>query len=85
MDGLAFAGSGDLHVSCYYPNRIYRILPDQDVELLIEDKTGEVLNQPTNIAFEPKGRRLFFANLGGQHIGAFDVGEPRASLDYPKL
>ena len=68
LDGLAFARNGNLYVSCYYPNRIYRIFPDQNIELLIEDATGEVLNQPTNVAFEPKGTRLFFANLGGQHL-----------------
>ena len=85
LDGLAFAKSGNLYVSCYYPNRIYVVSPDRNVELLIEDTTGEILNQPTNVAFEPKGTRLFFANLGGQHIGALDVGESGARLYYPKL
>jgi len=85
LDGLAFARSGNLYVSCYYPNRIYVVSPDRNIELLIEDTTGEVLNQPTNVAFEPKGTRLFFANLGGQHIGALDVGESGARLYYPKL
>ncbi len=85
LDGLAFARNGNLYCSCYYPNRMYLIYPDQNVELLIEDVTGEVLNQPTNLAFEPKGTRLFFANLGGAHVGAFDVGESGAPLNYPKL
>jgi len=84
-DGLAFASSGNLYCSCYYPNRIYLIHPDQNIELLIEDSTGEVLNQPTNVAFEPGGTRLFYANLGGAHIGAFDVGERGMPLFYPKL
>jgi gluconolactonase len=85
LDGLAFAKSGNLYVSCYLPNRIYVVSPDQNIELLIEDITGEILNQPTNVAFEPKGTRLFFANLGGAHVGAFDVGETGAPLHYPKL
>jgi gluconolactonase len=85
LDGLAFAASGNLYCSCYYPNRIYVIYPDQNVELLIEDSSGEVLNQPTNVAFEPAGTRLFYANLGGAHIGAFDVGERGMPLFYPKL
>jgi sugar lactone lactonase YvrE len=84
-DGLAFAANGNLYCSCYYPNRIYVIHPDQNIELLIEDSTGEVLNQPTNIAFEPRGTRLFYANLGGAHIGALDVGERGMPLFYPKL
>jgi len=84
-DGLAFAASGNLYCSCYYPNRIYVIYPDQNVELLIEDSTGEILNQPTNVAFEPGTTRLFHANLGGAHVGAFDVGEKGMPLFYPKL
>jgi len=85
LDGLAFSKNSNLYVSCYYPNRIYVISPDRNIELLIEDTTGEILNQPTNIAFEPKGTRVFFANLGGQHVGAFDVGEAGAPSHYPKL
>lgn len=85
LDGLAFARNGNLYVSCYYPNRIYVISPDRNIELLIEDTTGELLNQPTNIAFEPKGTRLFIANHGGQHIGALDVGEEGMPLNYPQL
>src|SRR5208282_3539453 len=84
-DGLAFAANGNLYCSCYYPNHIYVIYPDENVELLIEDSTGTVLNQPTNIAFEPNGTRLFFANLGGAHVGAFDVGEKGMPLFYPNL
>jgi sugar lactone lactonase YvrE len=84
-DGLAFAANGNLYCSCYYPNRIYMISPDQNVELLVEDSTGEILNQPTNIAFEPGGTRLFYANLGGAHLGALDVGEKGMSLFYPNL
>jgi gluconolactonase len=85
LDGLAFAESGNLYVSCYYPNRIFLVTPDRNVELLIEDHTNEILNEPTNIAFEPKGTRLFIANLGGQHIGALDVGERGGALEYPDL
>jgi len=75
MDGLAFARNGNLYVSCYFPNRINRVFPDRNIELSIEDTTGEILNQPTSIAFESKGTRLFFANLGGQRVGTFDVHE----------
>jgi len=85
LDGLAFAANGNLYCSCYYPNRIYVVYPDQNMELLIEDSTGEVLNQPTNIAFEPNGTRLFYSNLGGAHVGAFDVGEKGMPLFYPKF
>jgi gluconolactonase len=82
LDGLAFAKIGNLYVSCYLPNRIYVVSPDQNIGLLIE---GEILNQPTNVAFEPKGTRLFFANLGGTHLGTFDVAESGARLHYPNV
>jgi sugar lactone lactonase YvrE len=84
-DGLAFAANGNLYCSCYRPNRIYVISPDQNVEMLIEDSTGEILNQPTNIAFEPNGTRLFYANLGGAHVGAFEVSDKGAPLSYPDI
>ena len=84
-DGLAFSANGNLYCSCYYPNRIYVIYPDQNMELVIEDSTGEILNQPTNVAFEPNGTRLFYPNLGGANIGAFDVGERGMPLFYPKF
>jgi len=85
LDGLAFADSGNLYVSCYYPNRIFIIHPDKNVELLIEDTTGDFLNQPTNLAFEPNTTRLFIASLGGMHIAALDVEEKGAPLNYPRL
>ena len=84
-DGLAFALNGNLYCSCYRPDRIYMISPDRNVELVIEDLTGEILNQPTNLAFEPNGTRLFYANCGGEHVGAFDVGEKGATLFYPNF
>jgi len=85
LDGLAFAKNGNLYVSCYTPNRIYMVMPDQNIELLIEDTGGEILNQPTNVAFEPNGTRLFIASLGGQHVSALDVGEQGMPLYYPQL
>lgn len=83
--GWLSQASGNLYCSCYYPNRIYVIYPDQNVELLIKDPTAEILNQPTNLAFEPNGTRLFFSNLGGAHVGALEVGEKGMPLFYPKL
>lgn len=85
LDGLAFAASGNLYVSCYYPNRIFIVHPDKTVELLIDDTTGDFLNQPTNLAFEPNTTRLFIASLGGMHIAALDVEEKGSPLNYPKL
>jgi hypothetical protein len=61
------------------------VYPDRNIELLIEDTTGDFLNQPTNLAFEPNSTRLFVASLGGVQIGALDVEEKGMPLYYPKL
>ena len=36
-DGLAFDAAGNLYVSCYAPNHLYRVMPDGKVELLMDD------------------------------------------------
>jgi hypothetical protein len=61
------------------------VYQDRNIELLIEDTTGDLLNQPTNLAFEPNSTRLFIASMGGMHISALDVGEKGVPLHYPKL
>jgi gluconolactonase len=50
-DGLAFDAAGNLYVSCYRPDRIYRVVPDGAVAVLAEDPRGTVLAAPTNVAF----------------------------------
>jgi hypothetical protein len=37
------------------------------------------------VAFGPHDTDLYFANLGGFHIGAVSVGERGAPLHYPEL
>jgi len=82
-DGLAFDVRGNLYVSCYTPNRIYRVTPDRKVSILIEDWEAHTLSNPTNIAFGgPRLRDLFTANLGRWHITRIDAriqGAPLAS------
>ena len=36
-DGLAFDARGNLYVSCYEPSRIYRVHPDGEIHLLVDD------------------------------------------------
>lgn len=84
-DGLAFAESGNLYVSCYVPDAIYRIKPNRLVETVVEDMYADRLNRPTNIAFEPGTTRLCFANLGGVTVNSIDVGEKGQPLRYPKF
>jgi len=85
-DGMAFDRLGNLYVACYAPDIIFKVDADRSVATLIEDKTGEVLNRPTNVAFRPeKPTELYFANIGGYHIGCLDVGTPGLRLNYPKM
>lgn len=78
-DGLAFDVEGNLYVACYEPARVYRVSPDNHIELLIEDLDAHTLCHPTNCAF--RGTELFTSNLGRWHITHFDTGKP--GLDLP--
>ena len=74
-DGLAFDAAGNLYVSCYSPNKIFKVSPTHEVSLLIEDWDAHTLSNPTNIAFGgPKLDQLFTANLGRWHITKIDLG-----------
>jgi gluconolactonase len=85
-DGMAFDKEGNLYVACYSPDVIYKVDAMRNVHMLIEDKTGEILNRPTNVAFHPDGSPiLYFSNLGGWHIGSLDIGVGGQRLRYPRL
>ena len=43
---------------------------DDSFEVLYRDPLAEWLNRPTNIAL--RTNEIYFANLGGWHIGAID-------------
>lgn len=74
-DGVAVDAAGNLYVSCYSPNRIYRLSTDGSLDLLLEDWDMHTLSNPTNIAFGgPKLDQLFTANLGRWHITRIDCG-----------
>jgi gluconolactonase len=84
-DGIAFSEAGNLYVACYVPDAIYVIEPNRNVELLVADTRADVLNRPTNVAFAPGGSDLYFANLGGSHVGALPVDERGLPLPYPEV
>lgn len=68
-DGIAFDVDGNLLVSCYAPNKIFKVLPDRSIHVLIEDWEAHTLCNPTNIAFGGKSfDDLYVANLGRWHI-----------------
>jgi gluconolactonase len=74
-DGLAFDVAGNLYVSCYASDNIYRVSPDGAVSLLAYDRDGTTLARPTNIAFGGAANDfLYVANLGRWHINRVKLG-----------
>lgn len=74
-DGLAFDVEGNLLVSCYGDNAIWKVDLHGNKELLTIDPTSMLLNRATNIAFRGiGGETLYVANLGGYHIASIDLG-----------
>jgi gluconolactonase len=64
-DGLAFDAAGNLYVACYEPSRMYRVSPEGEIHLFIDDPVAHTLCHPTNCAF--RGEELFTSNLGRWH------------------
>jgi gluconolactonase len=74
-DGLAFDVEGNLYVSCYASDNLYRVTPDRRVSQLAYDRAGTILARPTNIAFGgPSNAYLYVANLGRWHINRVHLG-----------
>ena len=74
-DGLAFGADGDLFVTCYAPNRIYRVKTGGEVSVFVDDWEGHTLSNPTNIAFGgEKMDQLFVSNLGRWSLTRIDSG-----------
>ncbi|MCE7864353.1 MAG: SMP-30/gluconolactonase/LRE family protein [Bacteroidetes bacterium CHB5] len=74
-DGLAFDANGNLYVSCYAPNKIYKVDQNRTVSVLIDDWEAHTLSNPTNIAFGGDAfDQLFVANIGRWHITKIDLG-----------
>src|ERR1041384_4635715 len=61
-DGLALDGSGDLFVSCYASDEIYRITRAGQKTLYAYDRWAIKLSRPTNLTFHDGW--LYVANLG---------------------
>lgn len=80
-DGIAVDSNGDLYISCYAPNCIYRLRASGELETLISDWESHTLCNPTNIAFGGEEHRdLFIANLGRWHIGRLRLETPGIEL-----
>ena len=85
-DGLAFDARGNLFVTTYASNCIYRVDQQGRVELLCQDVENLLLCQPTNCAFSgPNFDQLLVSNLGRDHISTIRrcCGGPPISILIP--
>jgi hypothetical protein len=82
-DGMAFDDRGRAVISCYVPDKILLADENGDVSVLMEDPGAELINRPTNVAIGDG--EIYYANLGGWHIGAFAFDIRPMPLRYPKL
>lgn len=63
-DGLTLDAEGNLYVSCYASDEIWRISPAREKTLFAWDRWAIHLGSPTNMAFGgPDFDELYFANL----------------------
>ncbi|MFM8745630.1 MAG: SMP-30/gluconolactonase/LRE family protein [Aestuariivirga sp.] len=85
-DGLALDVSGNLYISLYNPNIIYRLTPAGQLEALYDDWEQLMLVAPTNIAFGgPDMKTLIIASLCGWSVHVARLETPGLRLRYPKL
>jgi gluconolactonase len=68
-DGMALDAVGNLYVTCYASDNVYKVSPRGKVQLLAYDPSGTMIARPTNVAFGgPNFDQMFFANLGRWHV-----------------
>lgn len=85
-DGLAFDALGNLIVSCYAPSAIYRLTPQGELELLVEDWRNITLASPTTIAFcGPNLSQVVATNLARWHLSRAWMPVSGSPLWYPEL
>lgn len=82
-DGIAFDSEENLYISCYAPNRIYKVNQQKEITILADDWEAHTLSNPTNIAFGGKDmKQLFAANLGRWHISKMEMEIAGLPLAY---
>jgi sugar lactone lactonase YvrE len=82
-DGMFFDRDGVLLVGCYRPDQVLACHPDGRIEVVIRDRTAELVLAPTNVF--PHDGKLYIANLGGYHISVVETGMQRGLVHQPSL
>lgn len=74
-DGSALDAAGNLLVTCYASDNLYKVTPAGKVSLLAYDPQGTMIARPTNLAFGgPDFDQMYVANLGRWHISRAPAG-----------
>ena len=85
-DGVAFDVAGNLFISCYAPDTIYRLSPSGELAVLAHDPQRVTFASPTNINFCGEDRRtLVVANLARWHLTRTQMPDPGHPLHHPTL
>lgn len=83
-DGLAFDKAGRLYISCYRPDRVYRLDENGQLAIVADDFQGTDVAAPTNVVFGgAEGKTLYLASLARWHIAAIEMDIAGVSLRYP--
>ena len=84
-DGVALDAKGDLYISLYNPNIIYRYTVKGELITLCDDWEQLNLVAPTNIAFGGADTRtLIIASLCGWSVHTAPMPVPGLMVRYPK-
>lgn len=85
-DGIAFDRNGDLYISLYNPNIVYRYTVKGELITLYDDWEQLMLVAPTNIAFGgPDMKTLIIASLCGWSVHTAPMPVPGLPVRYPKV
>ena len=85
-DGLAFDVAGDLYISLYNPNIVYRLTTSGELITLYDDWAQLMLIAPTNIAFGGPGMKtLLIASLCGWSVHTAPMPVAGLPVRYPKI
>jgi gluconolactonase len=83
-DGLAFDEDGNLYISCYTPDVIFRLAPGGELVIVADDWASVTFATPTNIAFcGPERRTLVVASLSRWHLTKGEMPIAGQRLNYP--
>ena len=84
-DGIAFDEAGNLWVTFPAWNAVGYINPRGELEIVLEDKEGKIINRPANICFgRRESKTAFICSLGGTTIPCFEVPYPGVRLIHQR-